>query len=30
VNVPEPAMLGMFGLGLLGLRAFGRRRLTKK
>ncbi|WP_052750338.1 THxN family PEP-CTERM protein, partial [Arsukibacterium sp. MJ3] len=29
VNVPEPAMLGMFGLGLLGLRAFGRRRLTK-
>ncbi|KKO45434.1 hypothetical protein WG68_10295 [Arsukibacterium ikkense] len=30
VNVPEPAMLGMFGLGLLGLRAFGRRRLAKK
>ncbi len=30
VNVPEPAMLGMFGLGLLGLRAFGRRRLVKK
>tara|TARA_R110002126_G_scaffold15570_11_gene63730 strand:+ start:6190 stop:6993 length:804 start_codon:yes stop_codon:yes gene_type:complete len=30
VNVPEPAMLGMFGLGLLGLRAFGRRRSAKK
>lgn len=30
VNVPEPAMLGLFGLGLLGLGAFGRRRSVKK
>jgi hypothetical protein len=30
IDIPEPAILGMFGLGLLGLRAFGRRRLTVK
>lgn len=30
LNVPEPAMLGLFGLGLMGLRAFGRRRSVKK
>ncbi|MDX1678635.1 THxN family PEP-CTERM protein, partial [Arsukibacterium sp.] len=30
VNIPEPATLAMFGLGLLGLSAFGRPRSDKK
>ncbi len=30
VDIPEPAMLGIFGLGLLGLTAVGRRRSLKK